>query len=770
MARGKQIAFLFDEQGAASVTARGGKGFGLSELSRLGVPVPAGFTVTTSVARAFAQHGRVPGRLEHQLRRDIAVLEKRTGKQFGSATNPLLVSVRSGAAVSMPGMMDTILNLGLNQAIVEGLAVKYGTRFAYDCYRRFLSMFAEVVLGMPSSKFEDVLQKARKAEGVDSDCRLSGDALVSLCGSFRDIISAQPGASVPDDPWEQLQMSIDAVLHSWNNPRAVAYRRAQKIDNELGTAVNIQSMVYGNLNEHSGTGVVFSRNVATGDNELYGEYLVNAQGEDIVSGARTPLPIAGMSAWNGAVFNQLVEIVNRLELQRNDVVEIEFTVEAGVLFVLQVRNAKRTPEAAATIAAHFVWEKRWTKQEALERVEDVHLSALGDESLSAETLQQMAMRGRILAQGTPASPGVAVGTVVFSSEEAVLCARAGESVILVRPDTSPDDLEGMLAAEAIVTQTGGTTSHAAVVARSLGKPAIVGCADLCVDMETVVTVDGRSGVVVDGEVAQTGKFDKKEINLFTKWAKQLDASVKLPKLRFDMISRKVSVHQLLNDFYLVEAISKASSATKLERRSADVKARLHKEVADLLVTYLVIAVASEAQYIFDINRRTLHRECEHEIGRLREEFDADDFHQTRVDSVGAIARLKSLPHEKHVEFLQLAGSVFEVWGDVGYGGYGGLKWADIARAAENYLSGKINATVFADHAFDLQHNTGSVFGKHSMLTMRDRNLVTEQLEVKKAESDVSELYAKLMKLSTLLTDDVRSLYHRGGSLGLWQSR
>lgn len=724
MARGKQVAYLFDEAGANSVTARGGKGFGLSELVDLGVPVPPGFTVTTSVARAFAQHGRLPKRLEQQLERQLKVLESRTGKKFGRGSDsidPLLLSVRSGAAVSMPGMMDTILNLGMNDEVVSTLANKYGHRFSDDCFQRFQSMFNSVVAG---------------------------------------------GAGNPDDPWLQLEMALIAVLNSWNSRRALTFRKEHGISNGLGTAVNVQSMVFGNLDDRSGTGVAFSRNVATGADQIYGEFLINAQGEDIVAGTATPLPLSELEVWNADVFNQLSGIVRKLEEKRNDVVEVEFTVESGQLYVLQVRNAMRTPEAAATIATHFVWEKRWSKHEALSRVSADQLDALSETTIPQDVLERMDARGRILARGMPASPGVAFGTIAFTSEEAVMLAKTGEPVVLYRPDTSPDDLEGMLAADAIVTQTGGTTSHAAVVARALGKPAVVGCVNLDVEMDSVVTVDGRSGAIVSGELAQFGSIDKKEVNLFKRWAKFADASFKLPKLHFSMVSEKVSVNHLVNDFYLADAMAKASVGTELERRAADLKARVHRIVAERLAMYLVVAVASEAQYIFDINRSSLQRECHYEVETLKSVYNADAFSFSATDSMGAIARLKHLPHDQHVSFLRLVKTVFEVWGHVGYGGYGGEKWAAIAGAAENFLCGKINSTVFADHAFDLQHNTGSVFGKHKMLSWKHL-LLEDQLDLKKQECDVSRLYSKLRALCPRYSDEVRSLYQRGVSLAIW---
>lgn len=714
MGRSRQLAFLFEDKGAATVTARGGKGFGLSELTQLGLPVPPGFTITTSVARAFAQHGCVPKRLSQQLRREMHQLELATGKELGSTENPLLVSVRSGAEVSMPGMMDTILNLGLNREIVEGLAVRKGSHFAENCYRRFLSMFGSVVK-----------------------------------------------CDVPEDPWLQLELAVTAVIESWNTPRAIAYRRASGISNGLGTAVTIQAMVYGNLDERSGTGVVFSRDVATGENRLFGEFLVNAQGEDIVDGSRTPQPIDALRAWNGAVYRELETIARKLESHRNDVVDIEFTVESGKLHILQVRNAKRTPEAAATIATHFVWEKRWTKKEALARVSANQLKALSETGFSDEVLAQAEDEGKVLASGLAASPGAATGRVVVTSDEAVAAAKRGEKVILARPETSPEDLSGMLAAAAIITATGGTTSHAAVVARSLGKPAVVGCRVLNVDLGQVVSVDGRSGLIIDGELTKTGALDKKEVNLFLKWW-QAESTGDQPMLRFDMLSQRVTASLLLNDFYLVDAMAKASSGTKLESEAAQLKTDVHKTAADRLAMYLICAVIGEAGYCFsNHNLAKLQPECRSELDILRKEYDS---HRRRT-----IQRLKEMPHDKHVRFLHLIATVFEAkaWGTVGVGGVGGKKWAIIARSAEGYLKGQVNATVFADHAFDLEHNGGSVFGKHPMIARNNGKLMNAQLETKKLTPSVSGLYRRLTELDPQMSPQTKALFRKGAEMGLW---
>ncbi len=757
MGRSKQISYLFEDKGAATVTARGGKGFGLNEQTLLGIRTPSGFTITTAVARAFAQHGCVPMRLDGQVRRDLQRIEKKVGKTFGSPENALLVSVRSGAAVSMPGMMDTVLNLGINKEITRGIAEQHGARFAYDCYRRFLSTFGNVVMGVERAKFAETLDNQKRLNRVELDSMLSVDALRALCWRYGKIIETETGSTVPEDPSEQLALAIQAVLRSWNNPRAVAYRQEMGIKNGLGTAVNVQSMVYGNLDDNSGTGVVFSRNVATGDSHLFGEFLVNAQGEDIVDGSRTPLPIESMREWDGAVYEELCDITRMLEVHRNDVVDIEFTVESGRLYILQVRNAKRTPEAAATIATHFVWEKRWTKEEALANVSANQLKALTEASFSDQVIAEARAKKLVLSTGVSASPGAAIGRVVFTSDQAVAAAKLGEKVILVRPDTSPDDLNGMLSAAAVVTYTGGSTSHAAVVARSLGKPAIVGCNELSVAEGELISVDGRSGLVFKGELERKGGLDKKEVNLLRRWAVAASCSAK-PELNFEHMSTAYSVSLLVNDFYLADAMAKASEGTILHKQAEQLRKRIHQQTAERIVTYLAVAVASEVPYAYGSHmRKRLYNQCAADMDALKNEFRAER---------GIADPLRGMSHSMHIRYLQLAAKVFEAPAWATYAHFGGKKWAAIARAAETFLSGQVNATVFADHAFDLEHNGGSVFGKSPMLTRS--SVLRMQLNEKKRAVSVSSLFHMLYSLFPEVSDEVESLYRTGVEMKLWQ--
>ncbi|HXG47567.1 MAG TPA: PEP/pyruvate-binding domain-containing protein, partial [Methylomirabilota bacterium] len=390
MARNKsnrrQVAFLFGEGNCNTAALLGGKGAGLAELVSLGMPVPPGFTVTTSVARAFAQHRRTPGRLAWHVERGMAAIERQTGKRFGDPGNPLLVSVRSGAAVSMPGMMDTVLNLGMNQEITRGLAAVTGPRFAWDCYRRFLAMFGEIVLGIPRSFFAEIIDKVKADRGLVMDSQLSANALEQVCQEYRTMMELLERPMI-DEPQEQLEKALVAVLESWNNPRAREYRRINRIPGDLGTAVNVQAMVFGNRDSASGTGVAFSHNCNTGEPGLWGEFLADAQGEDVVAGSRTPMPIAGMADWNPELYSRLEDIVGKLAAHRNHVVDVEFTVESGRLYILQVRAAKLAPEAAVTIATHLVWEERATRQEALALVPAEHVQALKTPAFNPRALE-----------------------------------------------------------------------------------------------------------------------------------------------------------------------------------------------------------------------------------------------------------------------------------------------------------------------------------------------------------------------------------------------
>ncbi len=489
----------------------GGKGAGLAEMSSLGIPVPPGFTITTEVCAAFYAGGkRLPKGLEGELRAALARVERLTGKGFGRAENPLLVSVRSGASVSMPGMMDTVLNLGLNDETVAGLAAASGDeRFAWDSYRRFCAMFGDVVLGLKPERKEDrdpfeALLHAKKVRlGVRSDADLPVAALRELVAEFKAVIHERRGVHLPADPFRQLHLAVQAVFQSWDNDRAETYRRLNGIPSSWGTAVSVQAMVFGNLGEDSGTGVAFTRNPATGEDQFYGEFLVNAQGEDVVAGIRTPQKIAELSARWPAISRQLLDVRRRLEGHYREMQDIEFTIERGTLYVLQTRTGKRTGLAAVRIAVEMAEARLITRAEALRHVEPEALNHLlrpiFDEAARAEAVAA----GRLLAHGLPAGPGAASGRLVFFAEDAVTWRHHGEQVLLARHETSPEDIRGMNAAEGFLTAFGGMTSHAALVARQMGKVAIVGCEALSFDYQartmTIAGGDGGARVLSEGD-------------------------------------------------------------------------------------------------------------------------------------------------------------------------------------------------------------------------------------------------------------------------------
>ena len=498
----------------------GGKGAGLAEMTKLGIRVPAGFTITTEVCTYFYEHGRkYPEDLENKLQVSLETVEKTMGTKFGDAENPLLVSVRSGARISMPGMMDTVLNLGLNDETIKGLIKKSGNeRFAYDTYRRFVQMFSNVVLGLDSRIMESILEKKKKEKNVHNDNELSAADLKELVYKFKDVVKEQKGMDFPDDPYKQLWMGISAVFESWNVPRAITYRKLNHIPEDWGTAVNVVSMVYGNMGNNSGTGVAFTRNPSTGENGFYGEYLINAQGEDVVAGIRTPQPINNMSKKNKndvsleealpSVYKELIEYARILENHYKDMLDLEFTIQEGMLYMLQVRSGKRTAKASVKIALDMYNEGLIDKKTAVLRVDPNSIVQLLYPSVDPKSKKD------VIAKGLPASPGAASGEVVFSAEEAEIESKKGKKVILVRMETSPEDIHGMSVSEGILTERGGMTSHAAVVARGMGKCAITGCSALEINEKKgeiivgervvkkgdTVTLNGSTGEVYYGNV------------------------------------------------------------------------------------------------------------------------------------------------------------------------------------------------------------------------------------------------------------------------------
>jgi len=514
----------------------GGKGANMAEMSTLGLPVPAGFTLSTEVCTYYYQNGSTyPTDLQKQVARAIAATEKAMGTRFGDPRNPLLLSVRSGARVSMPGMMETVLNLGLNDEIAEGLIALTGDeRFTYDVYRRFVQMYGDVVMGLrPEGReidpFEQLIDSKKKARGVELDSDLSGDDLKELVGEFKAVIKRRLRQPFPEDPEEQLWGAIGAVFGSWQGQRAIRYRELEGIPHDWGTAVNIQSMVYGNMGDDCATGVAFTRDPATGERKLYGEFLINAQGEDVVAGIRTPRPVIELKGIMPAAFRQFEKVCHKLERHYKDMQDLEFTIQKGELWMLQTRGGKRTAAAAIKIAVDMVREKLITKAEAIGRVKPADL-----DQLLHPTFDDSARKVTI-ASGLPASPGAASGVVVFHAEEAEEMAAAGKRVILVRLETSPDDIGGMHAAQGILTARGGMTSHAAVVARGMGKCCVAGCGDLVIDYpkdrfnangHTVkkgdwISIDGSTGEVMMGEVPTREAGFSREFTRLMGWADQV---------------------------------------------------------------------------------------------------------------------------------------------------------------------------------------------------------------------------------------------------------
>jgi pyruvate,orthophosphate dikinase len=508
----KKWVYLFTEGNASMRDLLGGKGAGVAEMTRTGVPVPPGFTITTEACNEYYARGRqFPEGLWEQTLEALKVIEAQVGKKFGDPSNPLLVSVRSGARESMPGMMDTVLNLGLNKETLEGLArLTDNRRFAADAYRRFIQLFGKIVLGVDGEKFEHVMNEAKGKDRQDTD--LTADELMQIAETFKTIIKEDTGIDFPEDPYEQLRMAITAVFNSWMGRRAVDYRRVYKIPDTLGTGVNVQMMVFGNMGNDSATGVAFTRNPATGEDELYGEYLVNAQGEDVVAGIRTPKPLSKLREEMPEVYQQFSEIAKMLERHYKDVQDVEFTIERGKLWMLQTRNGKRTGMAAVKIAVDMVNEGLIDKRTALRRVQPEMLNQF----LFPIVNPGAAEHATRLAHGLAAGPGAAQGRIVLDPDEAAARSEQGERVILVRTETAPEDFHGMVASQAILTARGGLTSHAAVVARQLGKCCVCGCGDLEIDYKTGtvhvhgtdtvlkagdwITVDGHSGWVYAGQV------------------------------------------------------------------------------------------------------------------------------------------------------------------------------------------------------------------------------------------------------------------------------
>lgn len=671
---GRQIVFTFDEAAQRPREEVGGKGAGLAEMAALGLPVPPGFTVSTTVARAFAEEDRFPKRFDWQFERGIRYIEEQANKAFGSAGSPLMASVRSGAAVSMPGMMDTVLNV--------------------------------------SSKV-------------------------------------------------QVLSALEEVFRSWNTERAQAYRESAQLPDWWGTAVTVQAMVFGDAGEDSATGVAFSHNLATGEEGLVGEFLVNAQGEELVSGSRTPRPISELEAWDPSVYKELAGYVGQLSEHYSDIVDVEFTVERGKLYLLQVRRAKRSAEAAAIFAVRQVWANKWSREQALERVPIQQVERLERPEFEASAFEHAA-RERLLAEGMAASSGAATGRVVFSSAQAVEMANAGEDVVLVRHDTSPEDLPGMLKAKAIVTAVGGASCHAAMVAHDIGLPAVVGAGDLSHIRERgTISVCGTSGKVVAGAVLFVERALAKEINIFLRWVERSLHSTR--ELNFSWIKEELNANYALNDFYLADAMAKAAAGSKLEAEARKLRESVHNTIAEQFACYLAIAVAGEIRHAE--RRDVLTTDAKRAKRHVFSSFGISNS-QSRTYAQEAVVRvLEREGRESQTEFFRCAVHIFDdpSWGTPGYAGYGGYRWARIAEAGFNYLSGEWSPSVFVDRVFDLRHNGGQLFNKHLMFNRRTvEDMLHAQLDRKKQAQNIGELHFDL------LSPEVKTLWRKGMDAKLWK--
>ncbi len=535
-ATGTKWVYRFADGNAEMRDLLGGKGAGLSEMTNAQLPVPPGFTITTEACNAYNAAGKqFPAELWDQTLAAMQEVEAATSKRFGDPQNPLLVSVRSGAKFSMPGMMDTVLNLGLNTETLQGLAQLTGNeRFANDAYRRFIQMFGKIVMGVPGEHFEELLDEVKQEVGATQDTDLTADQLVDVVERFKALVREEAGQDFPDDPYEQLRQAIEAVFASWDNPRAYAYRDFHKLPHDLGTAVNIVTMVFGNMGGDSGTGVAFTRDPATGEQRLFGEFLTNAQGEDVVAGIRTPRPIAQLARDMPGVYREFEAIADRLEQHYRDTQDLEFTIERGKLYMLQTRSAKRTAAAAVKIAVDMAQEGLISREEAVQRVEPDQIYQLLLPHFDEEAKAEASSAGRWLTTGLNASPGAATGKAVFDADRAAELGGAGEAVILVRPETNPDDVHGMLVAQGILTARGGATSHAAVVARGLGKSCVAGAESILVDTERrqftvngqvvheddAISIDGTTGEVFTGVIptVETHLEDEQELQVLLTWA------------------------------------------------------------------------------------------------------------------------------------------------------------------------------------------------------------------------------------------------------------
>ena len=603
-----QFVYLFREADGKDKAKFGGKGANLAEMTKLGMPVPPGLTITTEACTQYYKDGKkINDEILAQVFEKLAVLEKETGKTFGDVDNPFLVSVRSGARASMPGMMDTVLNLGLNDVSVVGLAkLTENPRFAYDCYRRFIQMYSDVVVGVGKNFFEKVIDELKKEKGIVQDTEFTAEDLQELIARYKEFYRNEMGEDFPQDPKKQLVGAIEAVFRSWDNPRAIVYRRMNDIPGDWGTAVNVQSMVFGNMGDTSGTGVAFTRSPTNGDKHLYGEFLMNAQGEDVVAGIRTPSPIDHLKQTNPAVYEQFLDICGRLENYFHDMQDMEFTIERGKLYMLQTRNGKRTALAAINIAVDLVKEGHCTEEEALLKIEPKQLDDLLHPTFDKNELKKVTP----IAAGLPASPGAACGKIAFSADEAKERAKAGEKVVLVRVETSPEDIEGMQAAQGILTARGGLTSHAAVVARGMGACCVCGCAaveideenDVCIiagkkfTREDVISLDGSTGNIYVGAIPTVKPEITGNFATIMEWANkyrklQVRANADNPRdasVAYDFGAQGVGLCRTEHMFFEAEripAVREMIVASTVEQRKAALAKLLPMQRQDFIGIY-----------------------------------------------------------------------------------------------------------------------------------------------------------------------------------------
>lgn len=751
----RQAALDFNSEKLLVPGVRGGKGLGLARMTQLGICVPPGFTIHSGIGRAYSQERRFPKRLAWHVVQAIRKLELGTGRTFGRGARPLLVSVRSGAAVSMPGMMDTLLNLGLNDQTVEALAKETGDRgFALDCYLRLLTSYAGLVLGVSQEKY---------GAGTRDPALL--EVRINLCKK----VLGNLGKPFPQDPWDQLSGAIRVVFDSWNSQRAVAYRSASGICSWQGSACTVQAMVFGNLGETSATGVVFSANPSTGKPGLFGEFLPNAQGEDVVSGASQPLQIGEMRSWNAPVFDELVCTTLKLEEQAKDMVDVEFTVERGKLYILQVRPAKRTQMAQVTSLVTRHWRGFLTKKEVL-------MMAAPLVGKLRETRFGSTAGHPVFATGLPASPGCVFGRIARCKADITNNQYSGYRSILVKEDTSPDDFPEMSQSAAIVTVVGGLTCHAAVVARGFSVPAVVGCEKFFLEGKEVslreacygagripISVDGANGIVYLGRVELTRPVDltrNREYSLLLGWAAKSGHGI--PTLAWEVLEERVSACGWLGNFYMLEKMVLQISNGPMLGYATEIKRAEEQRISSRMAAYLFVAIAGELRHI---RMRAVAAVNTGIAQGFVDLLGASD--TTRADAqTNAVCVFKKAKHGLVIKFLEDAEKVFydKCWPS---SSFGGAKWGQIARVLLSFLKKEVTTPVFIDQVFDIQHNGGHVFDKHSCLAETDQNQLKSLLNWKKKDKGGVKAALDYLRGRVAVSDFIIELFKKGEKEGIW---